>query len=136
MSKVRSWVIVLGSVLVASLLVRQALTGGLRVVSLDSAPAFSGLVAQSLGGQSEMPVPGRDFNLKDVKYFEDNSWIVADVAPINKKSDPGTVVIHKQNGALVVVLGPGSDFDSSFLVSLPADVGNYLKSKGVIHVSL
>ncbi len=126
-------------ILLASFAARQILTGGMRVVSLGQAPPFSGLAAQSLGvgkDQSKVPVAGKDFSLKNGRYFVGDKWVVADIAPLKNNFDPGTVIIQKQNGAYSVVLGPGSDFDSSYLISLPREVGDYLKAKGVIHESL
>lgn len=133
----KRWGIIL-ILLLASFVARQILTGGMRVISLSQAPYLSGLAAQSLGvgkNQSKVPVAGKDFSLKNIHYFEATNWVVADITPLKNSFDPGTLIFTKQNGSYAVVLGPGSDFDSSYLISLPRDVGNYLKTKGVVHES-
>lgn len=118
---------------------KQIILGGANPVTLAAAPPLSGVIAQSLytGQQAApLPVPGTDFNLADVHYFDNDSWATASIQPLHNQFDPGIVVLEKRSGAFQVVLGPGSAFDSTYLASLPKDVGQYLQSKGVIYESL
>ena len=138
MSRIKFFGIALFLVLAVTFVSRTVLTGGMRAVNLNPAPRFAGLVAQSMGGSKnspETPIAGKDFNLTNTRNFENSTWVVTDITPLNDSFDPGIVVIHQQNNAYAVVLGPGSDFDSSFLINLPKPVGNYLTTKGVIHES-
>jgi hypothetical protein len=133
-SKSKFFVVVLAILVIATLIVRHL--GG-QYVKLSSAPPLSGVVAQSLdlaGGTTIVPVAGKAFSLQNVSYFDNNDWVIATVSPSNGNTTitQALVVLQKKDGTFQVVLGPGTDFDSSYLTSLPADVGQSLEQQGVI----
>ncbi len=132
--KILTPLILLGLVFAVGSIGRQLLLGGSRPVSLSSAPALSGLVAQSLtsSGDSQPPLAGKDFELKNERHFG-NDWVVLEIAPLQNKSNAGLVVLQKISGTYEVVLGPGTSFDSSYLLSVPSDVAAYLSAKGVTY---
>jgi len=123
------------ALIVLLLIARAVVLGGASEISLKSAPQFSGLVAQSLSKDLQSPtlVPGRDFDLQNVKFLDNNAWVVARIHPLKANLDPGVVVFNRQNGGYQVALGPGSAFDSSYLLVMPPDVGKYLNSQGVVN---
>jgi hypothetical protein len=134
-NKVWGWLLLL---VLASLLARYLITGGATVVSLQTAPPLSGIVAQSLfsgTGRTSLPVPGKDFSLKNLHYFNGRQWAVASVVPIGNNFDPSVVVLERQSGVYRVVLGPGSSFEVTYLKSLPTNVGDYLYGLGIMYVS-
>lgn len=121
---------------VATLVVRQLLTGGLSVVHLKSAPPLTGVVAQSLGQTAQdkkLPVPNKDFQLENVRYFDNRSWVVANVISVKGKTDPALIVLKQFGATYQVVLGPGTAFSADYLQSLPLDVGQYLTANGVFY---
>lgn len=108
---------------------RHAVLKGGVVISSVSAPSLTGSISQGLytgGGQVALPQPGKDYNLQDVHYFDNKRWAVAYVKPTDNNFDPGYVVLEERDGQYVVVLGPGSNFDASYQLSMPADVNTYL----------
>lgn len=123
-------------IIIATLVTKQILIGSAKAVSLAPAPPLTGIVAQSLyagGSQTTLPVAGRDFTLADVHYFDGNDWAVATVKPINNSLNRALVILQRKQGMYIVVGGPGSAFPSDYLLSLPADVGNYLENQGVFY---
>jgi hypothetical protein len=121
---------------VITLLTKSVLLQGLPVTSLGSAPPIAGAVSQSLGlsaSRAALPVFGKDYTLQDVHYFYNNEWAVATVAPTKPDADTVIVIVQKINGVYQTVLGPGTIFSSSYLYTLPPDVGQYLNKQGVLH---
>ena len=90
-------ILLLVSLVIATVAVRFLLTGGLATISLRPAPPLTGIVSQSLGhlgASKSLPVPGEDFNLKDIHYFDNKSWVVASVTPTKKSISPALVILH------------------------------------------
>lgn len=107
-----------------------------KVISLAGAPELAGSVAQSMysgGGQTSLPVAGKDFNLKNIKFFNDKQWAVVSVEPVNYNFDSGIVVLKKQADVYIVQVPPNSKLSSSYLVTLPKEVVNYLQANGLIY---
>ena len=77
-------------------------------------------------------MPGKDFNLQTIYYFDDNSWAVARITPVNNNLQASLVVAKKVAGGYQIVLGPGTLFRQSDLQKLPKDVAAYLYSIGAI----
>ena len=133
----------LGMIILVVLLLLTAryliLGGASKEVRLDAAPALSGVVSQSLAASqhaSDLPLAGRDFTLQNIRHFDSQQWVVAKVQPVGNTFDPSLVVLEKINGSYEVVLGPGSAFESSYLLSLPEDVAHYLELQGVFYESV
>ena len=125
----------LAVVLLGGILGRQLLLGGSQVVHLSAAPPLAGLVAQNLSGNTKrtVAVEGKDFKLRNLRYFSNNNWVVLEAEPIQDKFNLSFIVLEKVGGSYEVVLGPGSAFDTSYLLSVPADVASYLQAKGVVY---
>lgn len=124
-------------ILIISLIVRSAILGGGKSVTLADAPANSGIVAMNIvatGGNINIPQAGSDFNLTNINYFDNDNWIVAKITPTKSSSiTTGIVILQKQDGIYKVMVGPGTAFDNSLLVTLPTDVGKYLSDNGYIY---
>ena len=127
--------VILGIVLAATIIAHAMLLGGAPYHQLAKAAPLDGVVSQALvtNGTSAPPVGGKDFTLQSVHTFG-NDWLVASIVPTpTSKLTKSTVVLEKREGVFQVVLGPGTAFDNSVLVSLPADLGNYLTQQGYIY---
>jgi hypothetical protein len=127
-------------IFMASLAIRSVVFGGVtKSITLNPAPRLTGVVSQSLySGKNivELPLAGKDYDLRDIQYFEANKWVVASVQPKYNQFDSGLVVLKLINGSYEVVLGPGSAFEKSSLVSMPKSVGSYLSNKGFVYESV
>jgi hypothetical protein len=131
--------LLLALVVVATLIARFVLIGSAPSVRLSVAPPLTGAISQSLssgGGLATLPQPGKDYDLQNTHYFDNNTWIVTTIQPITNKFNQSVVIMQQANGGYQVVLGPGSSFDNSYLLSLPTDVGQYLASKGILYESV
>lgn len=127
--------IVLGVVVVATVIVHALLLGGAPYHRLAKTTALYGTISQSIGtnDKKSLAIGDKDFTLEDTQHFGDD-WLVTSIVPTPKSSlARAVVVMQKRNGTFQVVLGPGTAFDSSTLVSLPADLGNYLTQQGYIY---
>ncbi len=123
-------------VVVGGLVAQYLILGGAREVKLSSSAPLTGSVAQSLysgNGRTKLLTPGKDFNLKNTHYFDNNTWVVTTVTPTKQQFNQAVVVLEKKDSAYQAVLGPGSAFSSSVLISLPTDVANYLSNLGVTY---
>lgn len=131
----RKALLLLSVVIIATFVIRYFLLGGAPVVKLANAPQLGGIISQSLNlsGSKVPPTIGKDYSLDNVKYFDDSNWVVVSIKPIKNNLNFAVVILQKQNNSYRKVLGPGSDFDSSYLLSFPAGVGQYLKNLGVVH---
>jgi hypothetical protein len=115
---------------------RTVLMSNAKVIHLAAAPDLTGQISQTLvtsGGVSELPTPEVDFKLDDTAYFENNTWVVSSVVPLNNAFNPSIVVMKKQSGVFQVVLGPGSAFIQSDLQNVPASVANNLMGRGAVY---
>jgi len=98
--------------------------------------------SQSLGGSgakldpsASLPEAGKDYTIKDQRYFEGKDWVVIYVEPTNEKAaDPAYIVMKLTDGKYATVLGPGSFFPQSVVtnLNLPSSVVDYLNEKGLI----
>lgn len=119
------------AMLAVSVIVRQLVLGGHPIVKLDSAQALTGSISQALSG--DRPDIAQGFQLKDTSYFDNKSWVVVSVVPDDNSLNTSLVILQNKSGIYQVAAGPGSSFPESILVSLPADVGQFLQSQGVIY---
>jgi ABC-type xylose transport system substrate-binding protein len=109
---------------------------GLSLTTLSPAPPLSGVVSQSLsnlGSHGSLPIEGKDYVLSSVRYFDNQTYAVAQVKPLNQVADPGSLVLQQINGTYRVILGPGTAFSSVDTQELPNDVVQYLKSQALIY---
>jgi hypothetical protein len=120
--------------LVLSAIVRNAVLGQSKTVILSSAPPLTGQVAQTMGTtqNSELPVPGKDFTLKHVRYFQRRTLAVAQLKPLHGQFDDSYVIMKRKRGVYQVILGPGSAFRRSTLQSLPEAAIHYLDQQGAV----
>jgi hypothetical protein len=130
-------ILVVSGVLVAVCVVTVKLLNNPQYVTLGSAPALGGQVAQALqtaGQANSIPVPGKDFTLSNVKYFSNGTWAVVDFKPTNRNAfNGGIAILQKQQGIFRVVLGPSSTLPRDYASSLPDDLNGYLFQRGVFH---
>jgi hypothetical protein len=75
---------------------------------------------------------GKDYNLKDTNYFDNNTWLVTRLVFTNGAND-AMVVMKKEQGIFKVVLGPSSIFPDTSLMTLPNDVAIYLTRLGAVY---
>ena len=88
------------------------------------------LIAQTLkdtSGNSNLPIEGKDFSIKKVKYFDSGSWMVVSINSVSNSANSGLIVFSKQASGYVTILGPGTGFSSSDLARVPNDVSKYLQ---------
>src|SRR5437667_1963738 len=114
---IRNKFMVLLVAFIAVFIGRQILLGG-PTVSLSEAPPLTGIISQSMysvSGKGSLPIVGKDFNLKNTRYFEGDQWVATSISPVGQRLNAALVVLQKQDGIYRVVLGPGSAFDSSVL---------------------
>jgi hypothetical protein len=120
-----------------SLMIKNILLDNTEVISLKTAPPLTGVVSQSLLTNATVQplIAGKDYTWSAV-YFDNNTWAVGRLGPINKLSsdiNPGIVVFEKIDGTFQVVLGPTSAMPNSQLLSMPTDVANYVKSNVAVY---
>ncbi len=106
---------------------RSIILGGGKVYTLASGPALTGAISQSLAVNSASPIPveGKDYSFS-AAYFDNQTWAVGVIQPLNNSINPSVVVLEKKDGVFQVVLPPGSAIASSELHILPADVAAYV----------
>jgi hypothetical protein len=118
-----------GVVIVVALIIRVALLGGAAVADPkpnDIDAGVSESVLSSLSGDMS-----GDFKLSNIHYFEDKSWVVAEIRPKDVSlAESDLVVLQRQDKAYQVVLGPGSIFPLSTLENIPVSVKDYLVTSG------
>jgi len=124
--------------LLAVLLVKPVLLGGGKAVKLQPAALLTGQVAQALGStdSGSLRVPGKDFQLRDVTYFQNKQWVYVRIVLLGStKTDDAYAILHKKNGIYTAVLGPGTAFPSNTTNNLPDEVGLFLVHKGMVYDS-
>lgn len=123
-------------VVAVTLMVKSILLQGAPVVKLEPAPALAGSISQSLGtsgGKASLQVAGKDYSLRDIRYFSDGQWAAVTVVPTHSKGDTVVVVLEKIKGDYQAVLGPGNLFSSSYSYTLPTEIVQYLSQRGYLH---
>jgi hypothetical protein len=75
-------------------------------------------------------VEGKDYQLEDQRFFENESWMVAAIVPIPPtEANDATIVLKRANTTYEVILGPGTDFSQDDLQQLPSEVAQYITKK-------
>jgi hypothetical protein len=124
-------------IIIASSIARSQILGGAKIYNLTvTDQLLSGIIAQSTvstGGKVILPLYQKDFTLLRVSYFDNNTWVVAKIVPLNNSVTEAYVILQFKNGMYHVVLGPGTAFDNSYVQSMPADLGQYLGHKGIFY---
>jgi hypothetical protein len=126
----------LAGIIVLTLVIKALLIGGSPIISLEPGPPLSSAVSQGLGtsgANTDLPVAGKDYSLKDVHYFDNKLWVVATVDPIRNDADTAIMVMQKIEGVYQVVMGPATAFSRSYIYTLPGDVSLYLNDKGLLN---
>jgi hypothetical protein len=113
---------------------RNIILGSASTATLPSAPALAGTISQALGQTStgSLPVDGTDFHLS-TKYFDNNTWAVTYITPINGDFDPSTAVLKKTNGIYQIAISPTNALPNGELFGLPKDVANYLRGRVAVY---
>ena len=127
------FLLIVAAILLVGAMTYRSVAG--KVVTLGSAPDMAGAVAQSMysgGGETQLPIPGKDFNLKNIRYFDDRKWVVASVVPVDNKFDPGTTILKFESNLYRVVVAPTTNIPSSYAADLPKDLVSYLRSNRLI----
>jgi len=109
---------------------RRLVLGGAKPISLKSDSLTAAIESSfaSPASSSYMPIDGQDYSISQVSYFDDGSWAVAQLTPINNLSDPAKVVL-KKDGSYRTVMGPSNFFTDSDYAKLPADVTDFIKTE-------
>jgi hypothetical protein len=110
---------------------QQAIAGSTPTLTLQPAAPLVGQIAQAIGpvSQGKLLIPSQDFTLT-TKYFDNNTWVVVNINPVNQAFNASTAVMEQKDGIYQLELGPGSAFLPSQLTSIPADVAAYINSGG------
>jgi hypothetical protein len=81
-------------------------------------------VSQKLGGR-------QDFSVTDI-LVESNGWEVAKIESNNSEDpgNPGLVILHQENGQMILKFGPGTYFDKAALdaAGVPLNIENVVVS--------
>lgn len=125
---------VLAGLVLFSMLARLIITGGYPTVKLSPASVLDGPISVGIGQTSAgaLPAAGKDYQIKNVRYFNDKEWVVVKILPLKTKADPAVLVLKKVDGVYQTVLGPAGQFSSSYLYVMPRDVGYYLSQQGLL----
>ena len=78
------------------------------------------------------PIVGKNYTINSVNYFDNGSWAIVNVQPINNYASPATIIMRKQADSYRTVLGPGSNFSSNSVQNLPTPVLYYLNSHSLV----
>lgn len=133
-SLIARYLLILAFLAIGASIVKYIVLGGLPVITLAPATPLSSAISQgltSLTTGNTLPVEGKDFVIKDVHYFDNQTFAVVSVGALKLSTDPATLVLQKLNGSYRVILGPGTTFSASSVQDLPSDVVQYLNSRGV-----
>lgn len=130
--------VVLALLLVAALCVRPIVLQGARPVNLPDAPPLAGQVSQAfaVGSSKNLPVMGKDYSVQNIHYFDSHTWLVANIKSLSTDGSDGIIVMQQEGGIYLPMLGPGSAFADTQIISLPADVAAYLTGLGAVDESL
>lgn len=127
----------LGVLVVCAVITKYIVLGGLLPTTLKPAPPLSGVIGPSLANLAvggSIPVEGKDYNIKTVRYFSSRTYAVVLVGSLKITTDPGVLVLQKLNGNYRVILGPGTSFQQNQIQGLPDNVTEYLQTKVLIYV--
>lgn len=138
-TNVRNTLIIMSVVIILIIvgyLGKYLILGGANYSKTTSAALLVGQVAQSLdisNGKTVSISATNNFTLQNTKYFDNSTWVVTKVIPLNNQANNGIVVMQKVGQFYQSVLGPGSSFPSSAVQGLPTDVQQYLNSLGLVY---
>lgn len=127
--------VVVGLILISAFM-RYVMLDGSDSVALPPASRLAGPVSSvlgpgALGTENSLPQIGKEYAIKDIRYFDNKKWVVVKILPLKNKADPAILVLEKINGVYQSVLGPAGNFSASYVYVLPKDVGVYLSQQGV-----
>ena len=110
--------------------------GGAPAVRLSPGPSFGGEISQAIGVQDngKLLTANKGFTITDTRYFQNRAWVFVTIDRANVGG--AFVVLHRVSGVYTVVLGPGTAFASNYLTDLPADLTQYMNSKGILYDAL
>lgn len=116
--------------LMSAFLGRYLILGGISIVRLKVDP-ISSAVALNIKNPTTgyAPVEGLDYTLGQIKYFDNNSWVVVSIDPVGASLDPGELVFKTTGNTYQKVLGPSNFFQSKDLDGIPPDVAGYLEAE-------
>lgn len=122
-------------ILAGGQLVIQAITGGASVATPQGAQPIVGQAAQPLidKNSANSTQDTAAYSLQHIVYFDNNTWLVAKLTTQNSKANEGSVVMQKVGAFYQPVLGPGTNFQANSVNGMPADVAQYLNSKGLVY---
>ncbi len=122
------YTIVVVGILAGGVIGRHLILGGAPVVFLKVDP-ISDQVAKSLQGSGGgyLPILGKDYVIKNTKYFENKQWVVVSTQPVGTASDALIIIFHKNGNSYEVTVGPTNFFANTDVGKLPTSVINYLK---------
>lgn len=136
MQRIARILIGLALVVAATMVVHRLILGG-TLVKLKAGTTMSGVVSQSLVGSNNdsdaLPAVGKDYTIDSIRYFDDSNWAVASITQTGGSQNSALLILQREKGMYQPMLGPGTAFSSSYLQSLPSDLGKYLNSKGVVY---
>jgi hypothetical protein len=115
---------------VACLIVRQVLLGSTSIVRLNPSSYLSGAISQALASTSINTEEGINYSISSENFFDNNSYVSVIVKPLRNSSYTGIIVFKKLDGLYAPILGPGTEINVNYLISLPKDLTNYLINSG------
>ena len=98
-------------------------------IDINLKPNFDSSIYKAAGTQTGTIalVGGKDFQINNIHYFENNQWAVASFIPLNPPGDGGLIVLQQKAGAWTNFTS-GSYFQDSDLADMPSSVADYIRS--------
>jgi hypothetical protein len=123
--------------ILSSFLSRDYLLSGAQEINLARAESLDGVASQSLANSaissSALPAINKDFEVKEVRYFNNQDWVALKIGSLQVEADPAILILKKQSGMYMPVLGPGTAFSENDTQNLPPDVAEYLITEGAVY---
>jgi len=90
-----------------------------KTISIDQKDLTDVQLAAKISG-----IPEDQIKLNGMRFFENETWMIATITTIDNPSDAGTVIAKYVSGEWVVV-DDGTGFDISESLAIPASIKNY-----------
>ncbi len=117
-------------IFIIALIFRQLFLGSTSIINLEGGSYFSGAISQSLASGTINAKEGVDYSIVSQKFFDNNLYATVILKPLNNSSFSGVIIFKNINGLYTSILGPGTELNINYFVSLPKDLTQYLISTG------
>lgn len=114
----------------SSLIFRQLFLESTNIINLNSGSYLSGAISQALASTSKNAEEGVNYSISSKQFFDNNSYAVVIIKPLNNSSFTGIIVFKETDGLYTPIIGPGTEINVNYLISLPKDLTQYLINSG------